>query len=124
LRDLIADPFRPTPAIAPAWLAWNGGTVRRLAEAVYDGRAFDRLPVLADALEDTGCGDAEILTTAVRVGNTSAVVGWSTCCSGKPEPVPDGNPVTLAFRVSAPVGAAARGVSPWIPRRQKWFEPR
>jgi hypothetical protein len=28
---------------------------------VYDGRAFDRLPVLADALDDAGCADAELL---------------------------------------------------------------
>ena len=33
----------------------------RLARAAYDERAFERLPVLADALEDAGCGDAEIL---------------------------------------------------------------
>jgi hypothetical protein len=61
LRCLIRNPFRPVSAIAPACLAWNGGTVRKLAEAIYEERAFDRLPVLADALEDAGCTDAEIL---------------------------------------------------------------
>ena len=35
--------------------------MRRLARAVYDERAFDRLPVLADALEEAGCRDREIL---------------------------------------------------------------
>ena len=45
----------------PAWLAWNGGTVRKLAEAIYDERAFDRLPVLADALEEAGCADEGVL---------------------------------------------------------------
>jgi hypothetical protein len=33
-----------------------------LASAVYTERAFDRLPVLADALEEAGCVDADILS--------------------------------------------------------------
>ena len=28
---------------------------------MYEDRAFDRLPLLADALEDAGCADADIL---------------------------------------------------------------
>jgi hypothetical protein len=59
IEDLL-NPFRPV-SLDPAWLAWNDGTVVRLAQAIYDGRAFDRLPVLADALEDAGCTDAGIL---------------------------------------------------------------
>jgi hypothetical protein len=54
----------PTPrgsALHPAWLAWNGGTVPRLAEAIYREEAFDRLPILADALEEAGCTDAGLL---------------------------------------------------------------
>jgi hypothetical protein len=61
LRDILGNSLRP-PCIAPEWLAWNGGTVTRLAAAVYDERAFDRLPVLADALEDAGCADQEVLS--------------------------------------------------------------
>jgi hypothetical protein len=40
---------------------WNGGTVLRLARAIYDGRAFDQLPVLADAPGGAGCSDPELL---------------------------------------------------------------
>jgi hypothetical protein len=47
--------------VDPAWLAWNGGTVVKLAEAIYAGRAFDRMPILADALEEAGCADANFL---------------------------------------------------------------
>ena len=43
------------------WLAWRDGTILKLAQAIYDDRAFDRLPVLADALEEAGCHDADIL---------------------------------------------------------------
>jgi hypothetical protein len=61
LRDIVGNPFRPRPPMEAAWLAWNDGAVRKLAQAVYGGRAFDRMPLLADALEDAGCADAAIL---------------------------------------------------------------
>jgi hypothetical protein len=61
LRDIFGNPFRPV-AVNHAWLAWDGGTIPKLAHAVYDERAFERLPVLADALEEAGCTDAGLLT--------------------------------------------------------------
>jgi hypothetical protein len=57
LRDIVNNPFRPQ-TFAPAW---RTPTVAALTEAIYDERAFDRLPILADALEDAGCTDADIL---------------------------------------------------------------
>jgi hypothetical protein len=60
LRHIFGNPFRPV-SVDPAWLAWKGGTIPKLAEAIYDDRAFDRLPVLADALEEAGCTDQEVL---------------------------------------------------------------
>jgi hypothetical protein len=35
--------------------------VRGLAEGIYGERSWERLPVLADALEDAGCTDAVVL---------------------------------------------------------------
>jgi hypothetical protein len=61
IRDIFGNPFRERPTVDPRWLGWEGGTVTRLARAAYDERAFERLPVLADALEDAGCAEAEIL---------------------------------------------------------------
>jgi hypothetical protein len=67
LRDLFGNPFRPVP-VDPAWLAWRGGTVARLAQAAYQHRHLPsghldpaRLAVLADALEEAGCSDPDIL---------------------------------------------------------------
>lgn len=60
LRDIFGNPFRPV-SVEPSWLTWHDAPVRKLAQAIYDERRFKDLPVLADALEDAGCGDAAIL---------------------------------------------------------------
>jgi hypothetical protein len=60
LREVFGNPFCPVP-LAPAWLAWEGGTVVKLAQSIYDERAFDRLPILTDALEEAGCDNADLL---------------------------------------------------------------
>ena len=41
--------------------AWRTADVIALATGAYEESAFDRLPILADALQDAGCGDAELL---------------------------------------------------------------
>jgi hypothetical protein len=60
LRDIYGNPFRRVP-VGLGWLAWNGGTVPKLVRAIYEELAFDRLPVLADALEEAGCTNADLL---------------------------------------------------------------
>jgi hypothetical protein len=60
VREVVGNPFRPVAA-DPSWLAWNGGCVVRLARAILDGERFDNLPVLADALEEAGCTDPDVL---------------------------------------------------------------
>lgn len=67
LRDIFGNPFRPV-SISPTVLAWHDGTVKRLAQAAYDERQLPegtldngRLAILADALEEAGCTDADIL---------------------------------------------------------------
>lgn len=57
LRDIIGNPFRPV-AIERSWLTSD---VRILAEGIYQDRAFDRMPILADALQDAGCDNDDIL---------------------------------------------------------------
>jgi hypothetical protein len=60
VRDIFVNPFHPV-ALDRAWLAWRDGTIPKLAQGIYDDRAFDRLPILADALEEAGCTNADIL---------------------------------------------------------------
>jgi hypothetical protein len=57
LRCIAGNPFRPV-APEPGWLT---STAAGLASGIYAERAFDLLPVLADALQDAGCGDADVL---------------------------------------------------------------
>ena len=64
LRDIFGNPFRPV-TLSPAWLTPQ---VVALAQAAYEQRerpagTLDpaRLSVLADALEEAGCADAELL---------------------------------------------------------------
>ena len=58
LRDIFGNPFRLV-AIEPAWLT---ETVVGIARGIYEDRAFERMPILADALQDAGCEHPDILT--------------------------------------------------------------
>ena len=58
LRDIVGNPFRPVAFDA----RWRTADVRGLARGIYEDRAFDRMPLLADALMDAGCDTDDILT--------------------------------------------------------------
>lgn len=58
LRDIFgSSPFRPVPFDS----AWLTSDVIALAGGIYEDRAFDRMPILADALMDAGCDNDEVL---------------------------------------------------------------
>ncbi|MBN9122462.1 MAG: hypothetical protein J0I06_25515 [Planctomycetes bacterium] len=57
LSEIFGNPFRPV-VFDPAWRASD---VALLANGIYAERAFDRMPILADALQDAGCDSDELL---------------------------------------------------------------
>jgi hypothetical protein len=57
VRELVGNPFRPF-SLNPSWLT---PTVLALATGIYEERAFDSMPILADALQDAGCDNEEVL---------------------------------------------------------------
>lgn len=57
LRDLVVNPFRPVE-FAPEW---RTTTAVLLARQMYESRDFSAMPILADALQDVGCDNADIL---------------------------------------------------------------
>ncbi len=59
-RDIVRGPFRPL-LFRAAWRVLNGGASVTIAEAIYNEEAFEQLPILADALQDAGCDNDEVL---------------------------------------------------------------
>jgi hypothetical protein len=76
LREVMGNPFRPSPPLPRDVLRWNDALVPRLAQAVYDGRRWPDLPFLSDALLDAGCED-EALMSHCRGGGEHAHGCWA-----------------------------------------------
>ena len=58
LREIFGNPFRPILLDSTR----KTPTVLQMAQFLYEERRFEDMPVLADALEDAGCTDADILS--------------------------------------------------------------
>jgi hypothetical protein len=57
IRDIVGTP-RPPVAFSPEW---RTTTAVQLARGMYESRDFAAMPILADALQDAGCEDEQIL---------------------------------------------------------------
>jgi hypothetical protein len=57
LRDILGNPFRPV-SFSPEWRTDNAVA---LARQMYDSRDFSAMPILANALQDAGCDNDDIL---------------------------------------------------------------
>lgn len=64
IRDIFGNPFHPVTLNA----SWLASTVLALANGIYTERAFDRMPILADALQDAGCDNEDILNHCRQPG--------------------------------------------------------
>jgi hypothetical protein len=64
LRDIFGNPFRPVTA-DPKWFS---STALTLARRMYDTRDFSPMPILADALQDAGCENTDILAHCRKDG--------------------------------------------------------
>jgi hypothetical protein len=60
VREVMGNPFR-APQVEASWRVWGNGIIPALALGVYEDEAWDRMPILGDALEDAGCIDETIL---------------------------------------------------------------
>ncbi len=58
IRCFFGNPFRPV-VFDPAW---RTESAVGLAAGIYEERAFERMPILADALQDAGCEHPDILS--------------------------------------------------------------
>ncbi len=72
LRCIFGSPFRSV-SFDPAW---RTSDVVALARGIYEGRAFDRMPILADALQDAGCNNDDILNHCRDTGTPHARGCW------------------------------------------------
>lgn len=89
LRDLMGNPWRPWQCrcdaevghycewceVRASWCLWNNCTVPRMAAAIYQERRWEDMPILADALEDSGATDPDILAHC-RSGDPHARGCW------------------------------------------------
>jgi hypothetical protein len=67
VREVFGNPFT-RPATGPVEAAWLPAASFQEAEAIYAGKAFDRLPALAAALEQACCPDAGLLAHLRKPG--------------------------------------------------------
>jgi hypothetical protein len=83
---LFGDVFGPLPfrsvVISPAVLAWNNGCVEKLAKGIYHEQDFSsaRMGILADALEEAGVTDAEVLGHCRQQGAVHVRGCWLIDC--------------------------------------------
>jgi hypothetical protein len=72
IRDTFGNPFRPI-VFSPSW---RTDTAIALARQMYASRDFSGMPILADALQDAGCDNADILEHCRDVKQTHVRGCW------------------------------------------------
>jgi hypothetical protein len=57
VREIFGNPFRPVPFSS----SWRNDTALALARQMYESREYSAMPILADALQDAGRDNEDIL---------------------------------------------------------------
>jgi hypothetical protein len=57
LREIFGNPFLPISFD----LEWRTSTAVAIAKGIYESRDFSAMPILADALQDAGCDNEDVL---------------------------------------------------------------
>ncbi|VTU01848.1 Uncharacterized protein OS=uncultured bacterium PE=4 SV=1: SMI1_KNR4 [Gemmataceae bacterium] len=66
---------KPTTRDVKRWLAFNNHTARDLARAIRNEGRTEAFPILADALEEAGCDNADVLDSC-RTGDSDVDGVW------------------------------------------------
>jgi hypothetical protein len=64
VRNIFGNPFRPVVFSQE----WRTDTAVALAKGMYESRVFSAMPILADALQDAGCDNEDILNHCRQPG--------------------------------------------------------
>jgi uncharacterized protein (TIGR02996 family) len=93
-RELVVD---------LAWTNANDGAAVRLAREIYLNRTFSHMPILADALEDAGCTDVDVLSHCRDVKEH-----WRGCWALEMLLEPEAGPGNPVDRLREPAPASAQ----------------
>ena len=78
--DIFGNPFRPISFD----VSWRTSTAVAIAQGMYESRDFSAMPILADALQDAGCENDDVLNHAA--GGPHVRRCWVIdLCSGRRE---------------------------------------
>ena len=72
----MVEKRRPTKKNVNLWLAWNNHTARDLALSIRDHGRTDAFPILADALQEAGCTNTDLLDSC-RSGDPDIDGAWA-----------------------------------------------
>lgn len=126
VSELNQTPINCCSPSGPEWADGRGGfdskwateTVRALSEGIDADQAFDRMPILADALEEAGCDDAELLShcRTCPTHSTHCWVLWMIREAAEPHrsPAVSDVPARRLRSVPTPVGRGGKRGAAWL----------
>jgi hypothetical protein len=61
LRELVGPVLFRSITINPEWIKWQNGKLSTTAQSIDKENRYSDMPILADALEEAGCTDSDML---------------------------------------------------------------